>query len=268
MTGLRLRVARIRGSRALRAEVAHLIGDGEVAVLHPLAGMDMSDRASGDLVREVVTDLLTSYRAMRAPERGRVLLHHPLALLPIPATPEAYLDAVGPKTRNVIRKAGRTGYEFREFDWNDHLEEIYEVNTSSEIRRGRPMEGWYAEPVEPREMSEHRRYYGAFKGGRLYGYLHVAVCGDFAFVRHFIGHAEHLTNGIMNGLILTSVERYAGDSPVKWLKYGPFVDDTDSLNVFKRHAGFGPYATFLELDGDAGLTELARREAVRPWRGL
>ena len=268
MTGLRLRAARIRGSRALRAEVARLLAGGDVAVLHPLAGMDMSDPASSKVVSDVVTDLVTAYRTLGAPEEGRVLLHHPLALLAIPSTPEAYLDAVGPKTRNVIRKAARTGYEFRPFDWNDHLDEIYEVNTSMEVRRGRPMEGWYAEPVEPREASEHLQYYGAFRDGRLYGYLHVAVCGDFAFVRHFIGHAEHLTNGIMNGLIFRSVEQYAGTAPVQWLKYGPFVDGTDSLNVFKRHAGFGPYATFLDLEGDAGLTELARREAVRPWRGL
>lgn len=242
MRGARTRLARLRRARSLRAQVRGLIAGGEVAVLHPLLE---SEAAAREVARDVVADFLAVYGTMRSPEPGQVLLEHPLALLRLPASHDEYLERVGPKTRNVIRKAAKTGYEFREFTWNDHLEDIHRINTSAASRSSGPMRGWYTQPVEPREEAERRKYYGAFNEGRLYGYLHLVVCGDFGFFRHFLGHADHLANGIMNGLIDWTVQRYAADSQMKWLKYGALVAGEDSMSAFKHHAGFAPYATFL-----------------------
>ncbi len=209
----------------------------------------MANPAAGGVVRDVVADFLAVYGTMRSPKPGHVLLHHPLALLKLPPTYDEYLARVGPKTRNVIRKAAKTGYEFREFTWNDHLEDIFLVNTSAASRSGGPMRGWYAEPVEPRDEAELRRYYGAFREGRLYGYLHLVECGDFGFFRHFLGHADHLGDGIMNGLISWAARRYAGHPAVAWFSYGAFAPGRDGMAAFRRHAGFAPYAAYLDLAG-------------------
>jgi hypothetical protein len=249
VAALRTRLAQYRRSRALRAEVESLIARQEAAVLNPLAGMDMSDPAAAAVVRDVVSDFLSVYGTMKSPKPGRVLLQHPLGLLEIPPSHGEYLERVGPKTRNMIRKAAKTGYEYREFRWNDHLEEIHAVNTSTEARQGRPMQGWYAQPVQPRDESPFKHYFGAFREDRLRGYLHLVRCGDFGFFRHFLGHADHLGSGVMNGLISWTVERYAGDPVVKWLKYGALVAGEDTAAAFRRHAGFRPYATYLELGG-------------------
>src|SRR5208337_3108174 len=74
-------------------------------------------------------------------------LAYPLALLRIPSTHGEYLKEIGPKTRNMIRKAEQKGYEFKEFNWNDHLDEIYEINISKDARQSESMRGWYREPV-------------------------------------------------------------------------------------------------------------------------
>jgi hypothetical protein len=243
------RVARLRRDRALRAQVEALLASGDVAVLKPLEGMDMADPAASAVVSDVVTDFVATYGTTRSPEPGHLLLQHPLGLLELPAEHGEYLERVGPKTRNMIRKAAKSGYEYREFRWNDHLEEIHAVNTSAELRQGRPMQGWYAQPVEPRDESPFKKYFGAFSEDRLWGYLHLVLCGDFGFFRHFLGHADHLGSGVMNGLVSWTVDRYAGDSAVKWLKYGALVAGEDPAAAFRRHAGFKPYATLLELGG-------------------
>lgn len=249
MRSARNRVARLRRDRALRLQVKALLASGDAAVLRPSAGMDMSDPAASAVVSDVVTDFVATYGTTRSPRPGHLLLLHPLGLLEIPPAHGEYLRRAGPKTRNMIRKAERSGYEYREFRWNDRLDEIHAVNTSAEVRQGRPMQGWYAHPVEPREESEFKKYFGAFKGDRLWGYLHLVACGDFGFFRHFLGHADHLGSGVMNGLVSWTVERYAGDPALKWLKYGALVAPDDPGAAFRRHAGFRPYATFLELGG-------------------
>jgi hypothetical protein len=245
---LRWRIADARRSRALRAEVDRLAAGGAVAVLNPYLGMDTA--AERAIAEDVVDDFVRVYGTRTTREEGRTLLRYPLALLRLPSVHDAYLDGVGPKTRNVIRKAAKSGYVCREFIWNEHLDEIYEVNTSTDTRQGEPMHGWYREPVEPREESPRKKYYGAFRENRLRGYLHLVLSGDFGFVRHFMGHAEHLAGGVMNGLISWTVEQHAGDPTIAWLKYGAFATEAEGMSAFKRHAGFAPYATFLNLPRD------------------
>lgn len=206
-----------------------------------------------EVADDVVEDFLRVYGTLPTREPGLTLLRHPLALLPLPSGHDAYLAGVGPKTRNVIRKAAKSGYVYREFAWNDHLDEIYEINTSTGTRQGEPMQGWYREPVEPREESPRRKYYGAFREDRLRGYLHLVLAGDLGFFRHFIGHADDLAHGLMNGLISWTVERYAGDPAVAWLKYGAFATGAEGMSAFKRHAGFEPYATYLDLGSRVGM---------------
>jgi hypothetical protein len=260
-------------------ELSNLIKDGRFVILRPYFGALNDSVWAHDIVHEVVKELLdfygtvrlakTTVSAIKAPT-GAVLFYYPLALLRIPSSHEKYLADVGTKTRNMIRKAEKQGYEFKEFIWNDHLDEIYEINTSKEVRQSEPMRGWYREPVKPRQHHErelqYRKYYGAFKDGRLYAYLHIVLCGDFAFFKHFLGHAQHLTNGIMNGLIDFTVREYIENSQIRWLKYGELSDESSSMHSFRKHAGFQGYATLLDLDGDQELLNYAKKKVRLIWR--
>lgn len=271
-------LARIKEGIVLKNEINGLIQEGRIVTLKPYSGWDKDKKIVHEIVHDVVKDYLATYRTMKPRAKtikninipvGAILLHYPLALLNIPTAHEQYLKLVGIKTRNMIRKAEKQGYEFKEFVWNEHLEEIYNINTSKEVRQSSPMRGWYRELVKPRyfttEELQYRKFYGAFKDGKLYAYLHLVLCGDFGYFRHFLGHAEHLTNGIMNGLISWTVKEYCGNSQIQWLSYGILTQQNISMHLFRRHAGFQEYATFLDLNDDLELIEFSRKARFIQW---
>lgn len=192
---------------------------------------------------------------------GTILLFAPQALLSIPDNYPEYLSQLRSKTRTVINKSERYGYEFREFNWNDHLEEIYEINTSKDIRQSEPMRGWYRDPVKPRqytaEEGRYYRYFGGFKDGALKAYFHYWVCGEFAVGKHIIGHIDHLRNGIMNGLLSWTVKYCIEQSSLKWITYGSWQES--SLGDFKKHAGFQECAFLLNVADDLELSKYCQQ---------
>jgi hypothetical protein len=199
---------------------------------------------------------------------GAILLYAPQALLKIPSSHEEYLMGVERETRRQIRLAERQGYEFKEFAWNDHLDEIFEINTSKEVRQSLPMLGWYKEPVQPFHYSveelQYRKYYGALKDGKLYAYLHFYVCGDFAVSKYIMGHAQHLKHGIMNGLISWTVRECIRNSQIRWLHYGTWAKGP--LGSFKQRARFQGYAVLLDLEGDQELLQYSGHKVRTIWR--
>ncbi len=210
----------------------------------------------------------TTTDTMHFPAQG-LLLYAPMALMEIPASHEEYLRSVERETRREIRLAAKQGYEFSEFVWNDYLGDIYEINISKEMRQSEPMRGWYRDPVQPRyhsrEELQYLRYYGAFKGGKLYAYFHFWICGDMGVGKHILGHAQHLKNGIMNGLISYSVQECARNSQIQWLCYGDH-NEGSSLESFKRHAGFQGYAILLDLAWDPELLRYSGQKVRTIWR--
>lgn len=259
-------------------EISQMIKHGKLLVLDlpSESGNDFAVRKT--MVREVVKEWLDRYGIIRMRRattiaigacKGASLLYAPQALLKIPGSHEEYLKGVERETRRLIRLAEKNGYEFKAFAWNDHIDDIFKINTSKEIRQSEPMRGWYQESVQPRNHSEvelrYRKYYGVFKNEILYGYFHFNICGDLAIGKHFIGHADHLKYGIMNGLISSVVREYANNSQICWLNYGGW-QRKGSLNAFKQHAGFEGYAILLELGGEKELLEYSRRNATTIWR--
>jgi hypothetical protein len=273
------RLNKVRHNIIRIRELSTLIKENRIVVLHPFSSMEMGARLTHEIVHDVVKDLLKDYGTVRLRRTtaaaidspaGDILLFAPLALLRIPSSHEEYLAQVGNKTRNIIRKAERQGYEFKEFVWNDHLDEIFEINTSKEVRQSEPMRGWYTEPVQPRHLSQeelqYRKYYGGFKDGKLYAYLHIVLCGDFAFFRHFIGHAQHLSYGIMNGLLSWAVGEFIGNCQIRWFKYGELSKASSSMHSFRKHAGFHGYAILLNLEGDQELLMYSEHKVKTIWR--
>jgi hypothetical protein len=272
------RLIRIRDKIVRIRELSSLIKENKIVIFPSYSRMGNEFTLTHEMVHEVVKEWLDLYgivhlrrataAAINSPV-GAILLYDPQALLGIPHTHEEYLAQVGSKTRNMIRKAERQGYEFKEFVWNEHLGEIYEINTSKEIRQSLPMLWWYREPVQPRHHSkeelQYRKYYGGFKEGKLCAYLHFLVCGDFAVIKHIIGHAQHLTYGIMDGLISWTVQECIGNPQIRWFHY-PGNGLKGSLGAFKKHAGFQEYAILLDLECDQDLLEYSEHKVKAWWR--
>jgi hypothetical protein len=175
----------------------------------------------------------------------------PLALLTITSTHDDYWQLIGPKGRNMVRKAERSGYSFDLFHWNDRLDDIFTVNTSMTERGGKPMTAGYRE--RPTSISSEayctqhgRRYFGAFKNDTLVAYLVLVFCGHFAIINTILGHGDHLKNGIMNGLIDFMVRHLVHDGQICYVNYLTLRGGRETLDSFKKRVGFAEYeAVFL-----------------------
>lgn len=230
------------------------------------------------IIQEILKEWLDLYGIAHLSERteklidapkNAPLLFVPQAILRIPSSHAEYLTGVRHETRKAIRLSEKQGYEFREFIWDDHLNEIYEINTSKDFRQGEPMRGWYREHVPANHLSseelQYRKYYGAFKNGILFAYFHFNVCGDLAVGKYFIGHAEHLKYGIMNGLISYTIRECVKNSSIQWIYLGDW-QRIGSLNSFKRHAGCEEYAIMLNLENEQELEEYSLQKIKTRWR--
>jgi len=257
-------------------ELIHIIEQNRMVVLKPHS-QPKKNNIARMIVHGTVKDFLEHYGAITLRKsqtkqfsisKSTILLPQALALLKIPFSYDYYLRQVGAKTRNTIRKSERQSYIFQEFDWNNHLDNIYDINTSKKVRSAGLMHGWYIEPVKPIYLSleekTYIKYYGVFKDTVLCAYLNLIHCGNFAFFKYFIGNADHLKNGIMNYLLSRVVKEYINHSHIEWLNYGWMSHDkSNGESSFKRHNGFKAYATFFDLDNDKDLIKYS----MDRWRG-
>ncbi len=271
LNSLRHKVIRVR-------ELSALVASKQIVTFPAYESIPQDDDLVNELVREMQSEWLDLYGIINLTKRTRYdvdpnqtgrLLWHPMALLRVPNQCLEYLNSLERDNRRKIRVAQREGYEFREFDWDAHLDDIYEINTSKEIRQGEPMRGWYRNPVQPRRHTHdelrHKKYLGGFKDGKLYAYFHFYLCVNIAVGKHYLGHAQHLKNGIMNGLMAYTIQECIRLSNVSWIIYGDW-QKTGSLRLFKQHLGFDGYAVLLDLSRDRELLERSRSKICCRWK--
>jgi hypothetical protein len=153
-----------------------------------------------------------------------------------------YQQLIGAKSRNMIRKAERSGYRYGYFVFNDSLDAMHEINTSLPERGGLAMTASYTERSEPISTVQPCRHHGTFyvggaKDGRLLAYCFLSISGELAIVNRILGHGSALPDGVMNGLVnnLVTVAREHG---AKWLNYLTIESRTEGLMRFKKNVGF------------------------------
>jgi len=155
------------------------------------------------------------------------------------------MQALRTNSRSAINK----GYVFTWISPSEHIEEIMEINTSSEMRGGRLMDRRYVE----REMVEES--FTATDAicavvdadGRVRAYVDLITVGEVAIVSRILGHAQHLSNGIMylliEGIVDYLVARKRETGLPLWLMYDTFglPGAREGLRYFKERLGFRPY---------------------------
>lgn len=170
----------------------------------------------------------------------------PASVMPLPDT-IADWEAEHRTARKRANACERAGYRFLEIhDRRVYTDDIYEINTSSESRQGRPMSAGYLErpvygPPETYGCPRHRRcYYGVTdQHGRLRAYTWVERSGDLVIFSQILGHDAHHGRHIMYLLVRGALEDQA--------RYGPGVcfynrhdSGTDGLRFYKERLGFQP----------------------------
>ena len=175
---------------------------------------------------------------------------YPIAIIEIPSNIDTYLKEIGPKSRNMNKKAEKNSISCKVFDWNEYLDSVYEVNTSSLVRQGREMDVTYKsypkEVIYPNENNYSIVHIGAFLKEKLVGYIELYIYGNFAMTNRILGHKEYLKFGVMNLMVKKCVE-YGIDNNLEYINYLTMENRKhNSLSAFKYRVGFREYS-LLEL---------------------
>ncbi len=169
--------------------------------------------------------------------------------------------------RRKVRHAIKLGYEFAPFEFDECIDDVYEINTSKAERQGRPMTQSYRERPGARGRSpeqacrRHRNgWFGVFREGKLLAYTNIPQCGEMMLFSTILGHGDHMDDGIMYLLIWETVKLHHERSGTSYAVYYLMDSGTEGLQFFKRKMGFAGYLVRWELgDRRAG----AQREEER-----
>ncbi|AIF82014.1 heparinase ii iii family protein [endosymbiont of Acanthamoeba sp. UWC8] len=171
-----------------------------------------------------------------------------LAMIEMPLKVEEYLQKIGCKSRNMIRKSEKNGFYFEEFDHDEFIPDMYEINTSKSHRGGKPMSQGYQERPNLIYLNhecycnDHKiKFLGVFRDGKLYAYCQLEIVHELAVINRILGHGDFLTYGIMNHLIKGMVEYLTG-TKVKAMNYLTLASNSN-LADFKKRTGFEEYRT-------------------------
>jgi hypothetical protein len=168
------------------------------------------------------------------------------SIIALPDTFEEYLaGAAGAYTRRKLRRAARDGYRFAEIDPNDHLDDIFAINTSLKERQGREMDEAYRNRPEPwppprHGCPRHREvWYGVLKD-RLVAYTWVYQVGEMCLFNRILGHGAHLDSGIMYTLVAGSIADLM-PAGLRYAMYERHTSGSEGLRYFKEKLGFRSY---------------------------
>jgi hypothetical protein len=174
--------------------------------------------------------------------------------------------------RHQFQKSERAGYLFDRVNLKNHTADVYEINTSKEVRSGGAIRSNLTksieelgglptrilEPATPKCERHWRQVFGVFQtdehhrqgdlviGRRLLGYLSVVRFGEFATFAQIMGHADHLSQGVVNFVAqkfveLATREPWGRASGLRYVMYGGAQNGGEGLYNFKRRSGMTPY---------------------------
>jgi hypothetical protein len=171
----------------------------------------------------------------------------PAAIIVVPETHKEYLNFIGDKSRNMIRKANKVGMVFKSFIWNDFLNDIYAINTSAQFRQRREMDATYRyfpQAVDyPHQDEFSIVHIGGFMNDVLIGYIELYIYSNFAMTNRVLGHKDYLNQGLMNGLFSYVIEFAIIHNRFRFLNYLTMLNkESDSLSGFKYRVGFREYS--------------------------
>jgi len=173
------------------------------------------------------------------PQKSWVKADDNIALLTLNGYDE-WLKSIGKKTRNMIRKAEKSGIRTSAAEPNEKLAEgMWKIYNETPIRqeRGFPHYGTSLQQVIRGMLPRPNcSYLGAYLQEELAGFVQLLYGDDIAIISQILSLQKHLDKAVNNALVAKTVEVCAGKS-VKWIMYGR-MGNHPSLDDFKRSNGF------------------------------
>ncbi len=165
-----------------------------------------------------------------------------VALLKV-TTYSDWSDSVGKKTRNMIRKAEKSGVRTQVVQPSEKLSEgIWRIYNETPIRQGRAFShfGWTLENVRGLVFSTvNSTFIGAFLEGELVGFTQLISGDNIVVMAQILSLQKFWDKAVNNALVAKSIEVCSSERNT-WLMYGR-MGNHPSLDSFKKSNGFSKF---------------------------
>ena len=165
-----------------------------------------------------------------------------VALLQV-TTYDQWWESIGKKTRNMVRKAEKSGVKTEVSEPNEKLAEgIWNIYNETPIRQERafPHYGESMQTVEGNVLSAQEcTFIGAFLQDELAGFIQLSHGDKIAIISQILSLQRDADKAVNNALVAKAVEVCAAKQ-IGWLMYGR-VGNHPSLDKFKQSNGFAKY---------------------------
>jgi hypothetical protein len=165
-----------------------------------------------------------------------------VSVMPLPMSFDDYLADVRTARKRAWRSQ-RLGYRFDVLDRSMYEDDIFAINTSLEVRQGRPMSPGYRQrqsfsplPVYPCKRHAIRTYGVFAEEGTLVAYLVAHRVGELVLVSQILGHGDHLTGDVMYLLFVGMVRAQLTAGPGV-VFYNRWDSGSEGLRYFKTRVG-------------------------------
>jgi len=175
---------------------------------------------------------------IKSPSNSWLKSEDNIALLTI-TTYDEWLKLIGKKTRNMIRKAEKSGIITRIAEPNEKLAEgIWKIYNETPIRqeRGFPHYGVSLKAVINNVLSTRDCVYiGAYLQDELVGFIQLVQGDNIAILSQILSMQKHWDKALNNALVAKAVEVCA-TREIRWLMYGR-MGNHPTLDDFKQNNG-------------------------------
>jgi len=152
-------------------------------------------------------------------------------------------NAIGKKTRNMVRKAEKDGVRVSVVEQTDKLAEgIWKIYNETAVRQGRvfPHYGESRESVTANMYAEkNSTYIGAYVDDELAGFIQILHGDNLAVLSNILSMQKYWDKSVNNALLAKAIAICA-EKGERWLMYGR-IGNHPSLDRFKENNGFTKY---------------------------
>jgi len=165
-----------------------------------------------------------------------------IALLQV-TTYDQWRGSIGKKTRNMIRKAEKSGIKIEVVEPNKKLAEgIWKIYNETPIRQERafPHYGIPIQTVTESVLSaQDCTFIGAFFQDELAGFIQLVHGDKITIISQILSLQKHWDKAVNNALIAKAVE-FCANKKIRWIMYGR-MGNHPSLDKFKQSNGFSRF---------------------------
>jgi len=180
--------------------------------------------------------------AISNPPRFWVGAEDNIALLKV-TTFDEWWKNVGKKTRNMVRKAEKSGVKIDVVEPSQELAEgIWKIYNETPIRQERvfPHYGIQLQTVKNNiRLLRNCTYLGAYLQDELVGFIQLDHGHDVAIISQILSLQKQWDKAVNNGLVAKAIE-FCANKKIRWIMYGR-MGNHPSLDNFKQSNGFSKF---------------------------